>query len=140
MKRRGFLQKAGLLALAMCYVLGSASRVFHADVDAKVQAIPEAVAGANRGACRFPGCEQRAEAVAKREAEVDSVQMWTRVERLTADLASTVVLEWDILTVADRDSSRTRWIAGCDSSALRGPHFPATQPACAKQVMSQDRC
>jgi electron transport complex protein RnfB len=63
----------GVLAIAMCYVLGSASRVFHADVDAKVQAIPEAVAGATRGACRFPGSEQRAEAVAKGEAEVDSV-------------------------------------------------------------------
>ena len=61
----------GVLAVCMCYVLGWANRVFHVDVDAKVEAILEALPGANCGACGFLGCAEYAEAVAKREAEVN---------------------------------------------------------------------
>jgi len=43
----------GVFAVCMCYVLGWANRVFHVDVDTKVEAILEALPGANCGACGF---------------------------------------------------------------------------------------
>ena len=61
----------GILAVGMCYVLGWANRVFHVDVDAKVEAILEALPGANCGACGFLGCAEYAEAVARGEAEIN---------------------------------------------------------------------
>jgi len=61
----------GVLAVGMCYVLGWANRVFRLDVDAKVEAILEALPGANCGACGFLGCAEYAEAVARDEAEVN---------------------------------------------------------------------
>jgi len=61
----------GVLAVAAGYVLGWANRVFHVDVDAKMEAILRALPGANCGACGFLGCAEYAEAVAKGEAEVN---------------------------------------------------------------------
>jgi len=61
----------GALAIAMGCVLGWANRIFHVDVDATVEAILNALPGANCGACGFLGCAEYAEAVAKREAAVD---------------------------------------------------------------------
>ena len=61
----------GVLAVVAGYVLGWANRAFHVEVDAKVEAILKALPGANCGACGFLGCAEYAEAVAKREAEVN---------------------------------------------------------------------
>ena len=55
----------GILSVAASHMLGWANRVFHVDVDAKVEAILEALPGANCGACGFLGCAEYAEAVAK---------------------------------------------------------------------------
>jgi len=55
----------GLLAVAMAYLLGWANRVFHVQADPRVEAILEALPGANCGGCGFPGCAEYAEAVAK---------------------------------------------------------------------------
>lgn len=59
-----------LLAIAAGYVLGWAERAFHVEVDPKVEAIQEALPGANCGGCGFVGCAEYAEAVVKGEAEV----------------------------------------------------------------------
>jgi RnfABCDGE-type electron transport complex B subunit len=60
----------GLLAVAMACVLGWANQAFHVDVDAKVEAINDALPGANCGGCGYVGCNEYAEAVAKGEAAV----------------------------------------------------------------------
>jgi RnfABCDGE-type electron transport complex B subunit len=60
-----------VLAVAMGYVLGWANRAFRVEVDPKVEAIADALPGANCGGCGFVGCWEYAEAVAKGEANVD---------------------------------------------------------------------
>jgi len=59
-----------LLAVGMAYVLGWANRAFHVEVDPKVEAIIEALPGANCGGCGFVGCGEYAEAVARGQADV----------------------------------------------------------------------
>jgi len=61
-----------LLAVGMGWVLGWANRVFHVEVDPKVEAIQAALPGANCGGCGYVGCGAYAEAVASgEEPEVD---------------------------------------------------------------------
>lgn len=52
-------------------VLSFADKKFAVPVDERVQLIREKLAGANCGACGFPGCDGFAEAVAKGEAPVN---------------------------------------------------------------------
>jgi len=59
-----------ILAIAAGYVLGWANRAFYVEVDPKVEAILEALPGANCGGCGFVGCAEYAEAVAKGNADV----------------------------------------------------------------------
>lgn len=59
-----------LLAVAMAFVLGWANRAFHVEVDPKVEAILNALPGANCGGCGFVGCGEYAEAVAKGGTDV----------------------------------------------------------------------
>jgi len=59
-----------VLAIAVAYVLGWANRAFHVQVDPQVEAILEALPGANCGGCGFVGCAEYAEAVARAEADV----------------------------------------------------------------------
>ena len=59
-----------LLAVAMAYVLGWANRAFHVEVDPKVEALIEALPGANCGGCGFVGCAEYAEAVARGDTDV----------------------------------------------------------------------
>ena len=60
-----------LLAIAMACVLGWANRAFHVEVDPKVEAINDALPGANCGGCGFIGCEEYAEAIARGDTAVD---------------------------------------------------------------------
>ncbi len=60
-----------LLAVAMAYVLGAANRAFHVEVDPKVEAINDALPGANCGGCGYVGCGDYAEAIVGQGAEVD---------------------------------------------------------------------
>jgi len=60
-----------LLAIAFGVILGWANRAFHVEVDPKVEAIGEALPGANCGGCGFVGCSEYAEAVAAGTTEVD---------------------------------------------------------------------
>lgn len=60
----------GGLGIVFGVVLSFADKVFAVPVDEKVALIREAVAGANCGACGYPGCDGFAEAVAKGEAPI----------------------------------------------------------------------
>jgi len=56
-----------LLAVAVALVLGWANRAFHVVVDPRIEAINEALPGANCGGCGFVGCMEYAVAVAAGE-------------------------------------------------------------------------
>ena len=53
----------GGLGLAFGLILAFASRVFHVDVDPRIERVEEALPGAQCGACGQPGCSPYAEAV-----------------------------------------------------------------------------
>ncbi len=59
------------LAVVMAYILGWANRAFYVEVDPKVEAINNALPGANCGGCGYVGCSEYAEAVAAGQAEVN---------------------------------------------------------------------
>lgn len=70
-----FLPSVGVLSgLAIIFgvLLSYASRVFHVDVDERIQRVEDALPGLNCAVCGFVGCAQYAEAVAKGEAPVDA--------------------------------------------------------------------
>jgi electron transport complex protein RnfB len=61
-----------LLALLLSLGLALASRVFAVEVDPRVEAIEEALPGANCGACGLPGCAELAKNIAEGKAEIDA--------------------------------------------------------------------
>ena len=60
----------GGLGMLASLSLGIASKKFAVEVDPKVEAILEALPGANCGACGYPGCSGMAEAMAKGKASI----------------------------------------------------------------------
>lgn len=56
-----------LLAVSMGWVLGWANRVFHVEVDPKIEALQVIMPGANCGGCGYIGCRAYAEAIGKGE-------------------------------------------------------------------------
>lgn len=58
----------GALGTLFGAVLAIASKVFHVEVDPKVEAVRECLAGANCGGCGYPGCDGYAAAVAAGKA------------------------------------------------------------------------
>ncbi|MDP6702723.1 MAG: RnfABCDGE type electron transport complex subunit B, partial [Candidatus Latescibacteria bacterium] len=52
-----------VLAVAMSWILGWASRAFHVEVDARIEAADDVLPGANCGGCGHVGCREYAEAV-----------------------------------------------------------------------------
>jgi electron transport complex protein RnfB len=52
-----------VMAIIMSYILGWANKTFHVDVDPKVEAVIDALPGANCGGCGFVGCSEYAVAV-----------------------------------------------------------------------------
>jgi formate dehydrogenase beta subunit len=62
----------GGIGLAASILLGIASKVFYVHVDPVVQAVAEALPGANCGACGFAGCSSCAKAIAKGRASPDA--------------------------------------------------------------------
>ena len=59
----------GALGLAFGLLLALAAKVFHVDVDPRIERVEEALPGAQCGACGQPGCSPYAEAVVKGEME-----------------------------------------------------------------------
>ncbi|NOY69024.1 MAG: RnfABCDGE type electron transport complex subunit B [Deltaproteobacteria bacterium] len=55
------------MALVFSYVLGWANTAFHVEVDPRIDAVSEALPGANCGGCGFIGCGEYAEAVVEGE-------------------------------------------------------------------------
>ena len=62
----------GGLGLLFGVGLSVASNVFAVEVDPKIDAIDDALPGANCGACGYPGCAGLAEAIANGEAETNA--------------------------------------------------------------------
>jgi formate dehydrogenase beta subunit len=62
----------GGIGFASSIILGIASKVFYVEVDPIVQAVTEALPGANCGACGFAGCSSCAQAIAKGRATPDA--------------------------------------------------------------------
>ncbi|MCD6304316.1 MAG: RnfABCDGE type electron transport complex subunit B, partial [Planctomycetes bacterium] len=59
------------MSVVMAYVLGWANRVFHVEVDPRVERVMEVLPGANCGGCGFVGCAEYAEAVVAGSAPPD---------------------------------------------------------------------
>lgn len=59
------------MALVLSYVLGWANTAFHVEVDPRINAVMDALPGANCGGCGFIGCGEYAEAVVDAGAEVN---------------------------------------------------------------------
>lgn len=51
--------------------LAISSKIFHVDIDPKIEEIEEVLPGANCGACGYAGCAQYAEAVVKKNEEIN---------------------------------------------------------------------
>ena len=60
-----------VLAIAMGGLLGWANRVFHVEVNPKIEAINTALPGVNCGGCGYIGCNEYAEAVVNQGAPVN---------------------------------------------------------------------
>ncbi len=60
-----------IMAVIMSYILGWANIKFHVEVDPRVEAINEALPGANCGGCGFIGCSDYAEAVVNNNEAVN---------------------------------------------------------------------
>ena len=58
-----------VLGFAVAIMLGFASKIFYVEEDPRVEAVLEALPGANCGGCGFAGCEAYANAIAKGEAK-----------------------------------------------------------------------
>jgi RnfABCDGE-type electron transport complex B subunit len=59
------------MAVIMSYILGWANKKFHVEVDARVEAVIEALPGANCGGCGFLGCSEYAVAIVTDNAPVN---------------------------------------------------------------------
>lgn len=59
------------MAVVMSYILGWANRTFHVEVDPRIEAVIDALPGANCGGCGYVGCSEYAEAVVYGEAPVN---------------------------------------------------------------------
>ena len=62
----------GILGAIFGAVLAVAAKIFHVERDHRIDQVREAVAGANCGACGYPGCDGYAVAVVAGEAPVNS--------------------------------------------------------------------
>ena len=60
-----------VLAVFMAFVLGWANKTFHVEVDPRIEAVIEALPGANCGGCGLVGCSEYAEAVVAGKAAPD---------------------------------------------------------------------
>lgn len=68
----GAILMMGGLGLLIGAVLAAASKIFYVYIDPKIEAIDEALPGANCGGCGLPGCSANAEAIVKGTAEPGS--------------------------------------------------------------------
>jgi len=81
------------MALILTYILGWASNAFHVDIDPRVEAVNDALPGANCGGCGYVGCGDYAEAVVLDAMPVNLCTVGG--ESCTADLAGIMNVEVD---------------------------------------------
>ena len=62
----------GLLGTVVGVGLALASKIFYVYVDPKIEAVEDALPGANCGGCGLPGCSSNAEAIVRGEAAASS--------------------------------------------------------------------
>ncbi len=62
----------GGLGLLFGVILAGASKIFHVEVDPKIQQVRDALPGANCGACGYPGCDALAKAIVNGEADINA--------------------------------------------------------------------
>lgn len=74
------------LGFLFAYLLGIAAKKTYVPVDPKIQAVRDALPGANCGACGYPGCDGCARAIANGEAPVSACVIGG--EKVTAAVAS----------------------------------------------------
>ncbi len=77
----GSLIALGVLALLLGIVLAIASKVFHVDVDHRIEEVEELLPGINCGACGYAGCEAMAEAIIAGHASPAKCPVCTNEER-----------------------------------------------------------
>jgi len=67
----GFLIMGGL-GVTIGIVLALASKIFYVYVDPKIEAVEDALPGANCGGCGFPGCSSNAVAIVAGKSSASS--------------------------------------------------------------------
>ena len=98
----------GVLGAIFGAVLAFAAKVFHVEVDPKVTAIREVLAGANCGGCGYPGCDGYAKAVAAGEAPCN---------KCVAGGAATAAAVAEIMGVAADAADKMVAFVPCSGSA-----------------------
>ncbi len=77
----GSLIVLGALALGLGIVLAVASKVFHVDIDHRIEETEDLLPGVNCGACGYAGCSAMAEAIVSGEASVAKCPVCSGEER-----------------------------------------------------------
>lgn len=80
-----------VMAVVMSYILGWANKKFHVEVDPRVEAVTEALPGANCGGCGFLGCSDYAVAIVTDNAPVNKCPVGG--ESCAADVAAIMGVE-----------------------------------------------
>lgn len=79
------------MAVILSYILGWANKAFHVEIDERVEAIIDALPGANCGGCGYVGCGEYAEAVVSGDAPVSKCTVGG--ESVAADIADIMGVE-----------------------------------------------
>lgn len=123
------------MAVVLTYILGWANKAFHVETDPRVDAILDALPGANCGGCGFVGCGEYAEAVVLGEAPVD---------RCTVGGAACAAAVADIMGVEVSESIPYRPIvhcgAGYEERLLRHPYRGEARCQAANLVTDVQGC
>jgi electron transport complex protein RnfB len=118
----------GGLGMLASLSLGIASKKFAVEIDPKVEAILEALPGANCGACGFPGCSGMSEAMAKGTAPItgcpvggsETVQAISEILGVEAETGEPVVARLICMGGQNKASEKYRYhgISDCRAAAL----------------------
>ena len=75
-----------LSSLGFTFGIGLAiiAKIFHVEVDPKIEQILEVLPGVNCGACGYPGCAVYAEALVKDDVEIIWEKLETSIKRLAS--------------------------------------------------------
>ncbi|MFK5954106.1 MAG: RnfABCDGE type electron transport complex subunit B [Desulfobacterium sp.] len=112
------------MAVVMSYILGWANKKFHVEVDPRVEAVTEALPGANCGGCGFIGCSDYAVAIVANNAPVNKCPVGGA--GCAADLASIMGVD-----VGEAVPSRAVVHCGAHTDDKAGKSEYRGEPRCA---------